>query len=76
MTKTLIQMDLDTYVRRGVQMPGLTCQQWSEKFKALGGTVCLISAADMDRVARTAGVRVEGAPEAIEFVRQSVEATK
>ena len=67
-----IEMDGETYVRRGVQMPGMTCQEWADQFTALGGVSCRVGMpTDAERAAGIVTVRVQGAPEAVMFVCES-----
>jgi hypothetical protein len=71
MTAATVLLPSETYAARGMSMPGQTAEQWSEAFRALGGSRC--------KITRPAGVpagesptvmhvAVEGTDEAVAYV--------
>jgi hypothetical protein len=54
MTAATVLLPSSIYVERGVSMPGQTAENWSDAFRALGGTWC--------RITRPAGVPAGESP--------------
>jgi hypothetical protein len=68
MTALTVLADSDTYVRNGVSEPGLTAQQWADKFTALGGKRCRVRASWQINHPGKVAVEVHGSDEAVAYV--------